>query len=262
MDSLPQCPPRYSVAVAIEAPNGGLSQVFYDEGRGFNEADQSSIIIQHTAETKTYRYLIPSGKLSAVRYDFPDGAGEYLIHSVTLLDDAGNPVRDIPVRAFSETNDIASITPRADGIAVTVAAGRPDPYMIEPLTEPFIIPGLAHRFIAIGAAVAVGAAILRRVTCGVAHRAGTRGTDAGVARAPSAIRLSIPHFLPLDHVAVAYYLAILLYFFILSAAGIHGSSISIMSTNFAQDHASITQRLGSRAASGWMNGTPTRHCRF
>src|SRR3954463_12040035 len=61
-------PTAYFEASMSSSADGG-AQVFYDVGRGFNEADSTRLSLQGLDKTAIYRFPLPPGGFGAFRLD-------------------------------------------------------------------------------------------------------------------------------------------------------------------------------------------------
>ena len=232
---------RSQIAVTLESPQAGTCQLFYDTGDGFKADQVANLMFQNAGDTKICRFYLPAATFSAIRFDPPDGGGVFLIHSIALLDPYGAVVREFPLQAFVPNGDIQSATVEPDGLVLTVAPGRPDPFIVLRLDPPLVLEPFdngAVRSCGYGAIAGLSAVLvawlLKRL--GVVSRAGA--ILSAIAR-----RCTIPGFLPLDNIAVGYYLSVLLFFLMMSAFELHGSSMSIHALNFDSDRMEVERPL-------------------
>lgn len=120
----PPAPPGWQLQIDVNASQPAATQLFWDTGKGINEAESSRVSTEDTTGMQTLRYLLPSAKLRAIRFDPFDRAGELILRRIRLVDGNGMVRATFSPQALEPQNQIAHIE-RKEGFVV------PDDYIVQ-----------------------------------------------------------------------------------------------------------------------------------
>jgi hypothetical protein len=128
---------RFEVEVTSDEP--GLVQLYYDIGRGANEAD--SVVQPIVAgRTSSLQFALPYGTYQALRFDPLDRDGRISIRRARIADGAGKTVLAFAPEQFKAAYEIKSTSVSGDTIAIETTPGATDPRMVISLAAPFSVP--------------------------------------------------------------------------------------------------------------------------
>ena len=136
----------YFFEADLISDHAGTTQVYYDEGRGFNEADSSALPLAASSQAVHHRYPIPPGKLKQLRFDFNDHPGRYVFAHARLADFRGQTIRNFTPADFTFSNDLKSLTTEGDQVVAVTKDGAEDPFVGVQFSQPFVLTyGWAER---------------------------------------------------------------------------------------------------------------------
>lgn len=116
------------IAAANSGANPGALKIYYDLGRGYNEADSAQAPAS-TAAT-TLRLPLPSGAYRSLRLDPIEGPGRAVFDGpVRIVSDRGVR-RTLPLETLKPLHQIASTERARDQLVVTAAADADDPQLV------------------------------------------------------------------------------------------------------------------------------------
>src|SRR5205807_2538733 len=94
--------------VSMRSSQRGTAQLFYDAGRGFNEADSAQMRVRSGESASVYRFALRPAEYRAFRFDpIEQGAGEVTIYHAVLLDKCGHIVRSFPLDQFVDYHNVS-----------------------------------------------------------------------------------------------------------------------------------------------------------
>lgn len=137
----PGSPARRSASVfevSVGSDQSGLVQLYFDTGNGFNEPDSSLQPIK-AGETATLRFALPYGRITALRFDPLDGAGQVTLAGARILDASGNVAVAFAPRQFQPRNEIRSLDEKDGTLVVRTSVRATDPSLNVTLTRPIDI---------------------------------------------------------------------------------------------------------------------------
>ncbi|MGA2015818.1 MAG: hypothetical protein ABSH26_02620 [Opitutaceae bacterium] len=181
--------PAYEFEARVSSSEPGIVQLYYDVGRGFNEADSKSGLIRASGRPKPIRFRLPRGRYGALRFDPLNGAGVVTVSGALIHDDDGRVVARFPPSAFEATQQIKRMSVNGDTLTIETVPGADDPNTFIRLERPLSLAAPAYRewvasleylaaaFLVVLAAVAAASRIPR---AGIALALG------GAARRPNA----------------------------------------------------------------------------
>jgi hypothetical protein len=146
----------YYFEVDLTSTNSGQTQIFFDMGRGHNEADSSRQPLRAAGDPVTYRYLMASGTLRDLRFDPIDRPGEMTIKNARILESTGReilrfspgdfrPLRDI--QTLEDSDGILTLRTTEDAGDPIISLGLPGPielpfefrHQFEAMQVPFVL---------------------------------------------------------------------------------------------------------------------------
>lgn len=83
----------YFFDVTLTSTSVGSTQLFWDIGGGFNEYDSSRQPLKAESTPTNYRFMIPMGRIHALRFDPVDGAGLFTFTQAQIVDERGRIVK-------------------------------------------------------------------------------------------------------------------------------------------------------------------------
>lgn len=83
----------YFFDVTLTSTTAGSTQLFWDLGHGFNEYDSSRQPLKIEPQPVNYRFMIPMGRIHALRFDPVDGAGLFTFKHAQIVDSRGRIVK-------------------------------------------------------------------------------------------------------------------------------------------------------------------------
>lgn len=111
--------------VSMRSSQPGSAQLFYDVGRGFNEADSVRTGVRGGEPASAYRFALRPAEYRAFRFDPIDhGDCEVTIYRAALLDRSGQVVRSFPLEQFTDFHDVS--TARSTPTELNLIFGRSD----------------------------------------------------------------------------------------------------------------------------------------
>lgn len=121
---------------------GGLAQLFFDIGRGFNEKD-SVLVEVHRKETKLCRFPLPLGKIYNLRFDPINSQADVTITAPLIVDARGTILYRFRASDFTAGQHIKTMEKLDDGVAIVCTEGGVDPFLsiaVPPnLSAPFVL---------------------------------------------------------------------------------------------------------------------------
>ena len=165
-------PANFTLEVTLASSVRATSKVYFDLGRGFNEADTSSLGVPGGNIPVTCRFLLPEGTYQALRFDPIDDSGTVTFSGMRIVGPGGAVVRSFAPEDFTPLHQISEHTVNRGVVRMVVASGLNDPYYAVALPRPLLLqagPGqmfIAGRFALIFALAAgligLGGCFLRR----------------------------------------------------------------------------------------------------
>ncbi len=129
----------FEVVFEMISTSGGTTQLFYDAGRGFNEADSSRTSIGPSRTPVTVRLPLPAGRFNALRIDPNTGPGDYVMSNLRIEDPSGQVVYRPDQAARLHAAGGAVMTVQGQSIAVMAGADVHDPIVVISLGHPLTL---------------------------------------------------------------------------------------------------------------------------
>lgn len=137
--------PAYEFEARVGSSEPGIVQLYYDLGRGFNEADSSFEPIRASDRLKPMHFRLPRARISALRFDPLDRAGVVTVSGAVIHDDAGRVAMAFPPSAFEATQQIGRMSVNGDSLTIETVPGANDPNTIIRLDKPLSLAAPAYR---------------------------------------------------------------------------------------------------------------------
>jgi hypothetical protein len=129
----------YAFEIRVESDEPGLVQLYYDVGRGTNEADSvRQPIVAGRAET--LRFTLPYGSYRFLRFDPLDREARMTFSGARIVDGSGRTFLAFAPRQFQSAYEIKTLEATQGGFTVETTSGATDPRMVIGLEAPFTIP--------------------------------------------------------------------------------------------------------------------------
>jgi hypothetical protein len=107
----------------------GETDVYLDNGRGFNELEKIRWPMSPSQSAYTYTFPLPDAPLFDLRIDpFIGGAGELTITNFKIINRRGEEIHRFMREDFQPTHQIDAIVPTSNGWKLVVGAQADDPY--------------------------------------------------------------------------------------------------------------------------------------
>ncbi len=115
---------RFSTSAAT-----GHAQVFYDSGEGFSEAASARVPIQPGGQASTYRFPLPAGRYTALRFDPVESAATVSVEWLRITTRRGRILYDAPLAQLRPSQQINSLQLRSGRLELVVPADANDPQL-------------------------------------------------------------------------------------------------------------------------------------
>jgi hypothetical protein len=123
----------------------GRVQIFYNTTGGINERESISWAISPTAHTYTYTFPLPDAPITELRLDPVGAGGALIVRNLRIIDRRGAEIRRFTRDDIVPVQQIAGVSPLADGWKITSVAGSNDPFANIRLPAPILAKDLNHR---------------------------------------------------------------------------------------------------------------------
>jgi hypothetical protein len=126
----------YFFDVTLTSTNASTTQVFWDLGRGLSEYDSSRQPLRIEPKPVVYRYMLPMGKIQALRLDPADGPGTFTLAQARIVDYRGRIVHAFRPDDFIAFKQIARLEITGDTLRVETTPDATDPILLLRLAAP------------------------------------------------------------------------------------------------------------------------------
>ena len=245
-------PPGAKLEVEVASATANTqAEVYFDTGQGFNATEYATVRVHEGPISRRLEFLLPTRFVRAVRYDPLTTAGSVDLCGVRILLDNGREIQRLPLSGVKALNEIEilSLSPEGKRLKVKTTINSNDSQLLLPLGLPFKAEyTFRDRWRRVGwtDAVLFGVSLLILVVFRSWVSVRTFGERVMQPLGWLAARWRHSEFIPLDRGAVGFYVACVIGFGVLAAAGLHGSSIGIYNQAFQSgDAPRDTELLGS-----------------
>lgn len=145
----------YFFDVTLTSNSPGTTQLFWDLGRGYNENDSSRQPLKIEPTPVVYRYMMPMGKIKALRLDPIDGLGNFTFSHAQIVDFRGKIIRTFSPADFKAAHDIAHMEIYGDTLHVAAKPDARDVVLELHLPEPIHLRSNLRIWLMLGAPVAL-----------------------------------------------------------------------------------------------------------
>ncbi len=130
----------FSFEVFVQSSTGGDAQLYFDVGRGLNEADSARLPLETGDGFHRYRFPMPAGTIRSLRFDPTDhGGGRQRLRQARLVDRAGGVIREFSPAGFLAAQQIEGLRADAAGLQIETLPGSNDPVLAVPLADQLVL---------------------------------------------------------------------------------------------------------------------------
>ena len=142
-------PAAYYFEVTMRASLAGNAQLYYDTGSGMNEADSVRLPVEGGDREVDYKFPLPDGTYSLLRFDPTDRPGNVMVLSqLRIVTRTGQLVRAIAPMQVKAAQQIERLEPGPASVSLTTASTAADPILTVDWGEPLVLKELRARFLA------------------------------------------------------------------------------------------------------------------
>ena len=116
---------HFDITVTSNVP--GSAQLFFDVGRGINEADSKRATIENKTGPQSLSFPLPPGSYRAFRLDPIDRTAELTISEAVIRANNGSVMQRFALGEFTADNQILSLRPTGGTLRVITTPGAVDP---------------------------------------------------------------------------------------------------------------------------------------
>jgi len=129
----------FEISLSSNAP--GFAQIYYETGHGYTENDSDREALVVSTDPVVRRFPLPTGIYWGLRFDPIDGEGTVAFSDAKIVDRDGNVIRRFGPEDFFSAHQIASLTPKNNGLEMRTIPGGNDPYLVLSVPEPIRLAG-------------------------------------------------------------------------------------------------------------------------
>jgi hypothetical protein len=122
--------------VTLTSDTAGMTQLFWDSGKGMNEFESSSQPLRAEAKPVRYGYLLPIGSIRSLRFDPINRQARMTIKDARIADRSGRVIRTFQPSDFRNANQLARFEIQGDTLLIETVPNANDPVLDLPLAEP------------------------------------------------------------------------------------------------------------------------------
>lgn len=126
----PVVAPGVELEVYLSIDHPQAAQLFWDLGRGINEADSLRSDYERHDGLQTLRFPLPATPLKGLRFDPLDGEAQLVIRGLRVVDAAHHALAVLPLASLEATQDIERLTLENDNLKIDTQPGRKDPILL------------------------------------------------------------------------------------------------------------------------------------
>ena len=126
---------HFDITLTSTAP--GSAQLFFDIGRGINEADSKRATVENKTGPQFLSFPLPPGNYRALRLDPIDRTAEITLSEAVIRTRDGRVVQRFALGDFTADNQIFSLVATGDALRLITTAGATDPNLGLRLAAPF-----------------------------------------------------------------------------------------------------------------------------
>jgi hypothetical protein len=134
--------PLFYFEVTARSSLAGMAQLYYDNGSGMNETDSVRLPVEGGNRDVDYKFRLPHGTYSFLRFDPTDRASNVMILSqLRIVNHAGQLIRAIEPNQVKASQQIERLDPGPASVSLTTASTGTDPILTVELGEPLVLKG-------------------------------------------------------------------------------------------------------------------------
>jgi len=118
---------QFHFDITVTSSTPGSAQIYFDIGRGINEADSSRVAIDPKSGPHVLHLPLPWGTYRALRFDPIDRAAELTLSEAVIRDNYGSVIHRFALGDFTADNQILSLVSRGDTLRVITTPAATDP---------------------------------------------------------------------------------------------------------------------------------------
>jgi hypothetical protein len=126
---------HFDITLTSTAP--GSAQLFFDIGRGINEADSKRATVENKTGPQFLSFPLPPGNYRAFRLDPIDRTAEITLSEAVIRTRDGRVVQRFALGDFTADNQIFSLVATGDALRLITTVGATDPNLGLRLAAPF-----------------------------------------------------------------------------------------------------------------------------
>ncbi|MCF7759604.1 MAG: YfhO family protein [Cephaloticoccus sp.] len=129
----------YFFDITLTSTSQGSTQFFWDLGDGFTEYNSSRQPIKVETEPVVYRFMMPMGRFTALRFDPIDGVGQFTFSHAQIVDRRDRIVHVFGPEDLLPGGNITRAKPRGMKLDVVTSQSSNDPILNLRLVEPLVL---------------------------------------------------------------------------------------------------------------------------
>jgi hypothetical protein len=138
-------PAAYHFEVTMRASLAGNAQLYYDAGAGMNEADSVRLPAEGGDRDVDYKFPLPVGTYSFLRFDPTDRPGNVMVLSqLRIVTRTGQLVRTIEPMQVKASQQIERLKPGPASVSFTTSSTAADPILTVGLGEDLVLKNFAR----------------------------------------------------------------------------------------------------------------------
>ena len=132
--------PLFYFQVTARSTLAGIAQLYYDTGSGMNETDSARLPVEGGNREVDYKFRLPHGTYSFLRFDPTDRASNVMILSqLRIVTQAGQLIRAIEPTQVKASQQIERLEPGPASVSLTTASTGTDSILTVELGEPLVL---------------------------------------------------------------------------------------------------------------------------
>jgi hypothetical protein len=171
-----------ALVVEMRSDVSSSAQLFYDIGRGINEADSVRLPVTASNAYSLLHLPLPNATIRALRFDPLTGPGTFSVRRAYITDSYGSVNRQFALKDLAASNQIATRTDTRSGVKFSTVPTANDPFVQIALSDP-LNPSLsawkATTRISVQIAASVLVTVLTAAVYFVARRVGGIARELG-----------------------------------------------------------------------------------
>jgi hypothetical protein len=131
--------------VTMRSSLAGIAQLYYDTGSGLREADSVRLPTEGGNRDVVYKFPLPGGTYSSLRFDPTDRPGNVIVLSaLRIVTGGGQLVRIIEPTQVKASQQIERLERGLDSLSLTTASAAADPILSIELAGPLVLKSFAR----------------------------------------------------------------------------------------------------------------------